>query len=77
MGKQKKTRKSSISRKLTISFGIILIVTVAIVFLNITALNQISNLNKMLTTEMELADENKNLQIAFQQTHLSHLKISN
>lgn len=70
MGKQKKTRKSSISRKLTISFGIILIVTVAIVFLNITALNQISNANKMLTTEMELADENKNLQVAFQQTQL-------
>lgn len=70
MKKQKKVRRRSIRSKLITSFGFILIATVAIVFMNISANTQIGKFNKQLTAEMELAEDNQKMQVCFQQVQL-------
>lgn len=70
MKKQKKVKRRSIRSKLVTSFGFILIATVAIVFMNISANMQIGKFNKQLTAEMELAEDNQKMQVCFQQVQL-------
>ena len=70
MKKQKKVKRRSIRSKLVTSFGFILIATVAIVFMNISANTQIGKFNKQLTAEMELAEDNQKMQVCFQQVQL-------
>ena len=70
MKKQKKVKRRSIRSKLVTSFGVILIATVAIVFMNISANTQIGKFNKQLTAEMELAEDNQKMQVCFQQVQL-------
>ncbi len=70
MKKQKKVRRRSIRSKLVTSFGFILLATVAIVFMNISANTQIGKCNKQLTAEMELAEDNQKMQVCFQQVQL-------
>ncbi len=70
MKKQKKVRRRSIRSKLVTSFGFILLATVAIVFMNISANTQIGKFNKQLTAEMELAEDNQKMQVCFQQVQL-------
>ena len=70
MKKQKKVKRRSIKSKLVTSFGFILIATVAIVFMNISANTQIGKFNKQLTAEMELAEDNQKMQVCFQQVQL-------